>query len=67
MPHMMEFAAWLWSIGECAENAHLYLPDHHYVHICDVRSEMMRWDRMFTRDFRKNKLLRLDQETEDFV
>ena len=65
MPHMMEFAAWLWSIGECAENAHLYLKDHESVHICDVRSEFKRWDRMIALDHRRYKRSRFYAEALD--
>lgn len=49
MPHFMEFAAWLWSIGEKPENYHLYVKPWEHCHVCDLRAEFTRWDRMFER------------------
>ena len=50
MKHFMEFAAWLWSIGEKPENYHLYTDEP--VHLCDLRSEFTRWDRSLARNNR---------------
>jgi hypothetical protein len=56
MTHFMEFASWVWSIGEKPENASLYLPVHEPAPpICDLKAEFTRWDRMIAADFRKQR------------
>lgn len=62
MKHMAEFGAWLWSIGECPENASLYLRPNESVFVCDLKAVFRREDHMFNRDMRHNGCRRRNHE-----